>query len=109
MRLWMYQVEIGETERFRLDCGLYGLEGERYELALQLLRSDPVIGIQRANSPTLWDWSFRSLRITYALSDELARIVLLRVVPLEAPVSRPASVVLKTIRVINDVKRLFGF
>lgn len=105
----MYEVEIGETERFRLDCGLYGLEAERYELALRILRSDPVIGQQRAGSPALWDWSFRSLRITYALSDEIDRIVLLRVVPLEAPVARPAKTVLKAIRILNDMKRLFGF
>ncbi|NDV85525.1 hypothetical protein GTW51_02310 [Aurantimonas aggregata] len=104
----MYEVEIGETERFRIDCGLYGLEAERYEQALRILRSDPVIGKQRPDSPALWDWSFRSLRITYALSDQIDRIVLLRVVPLESPVARPIQAVLKAIRVINDVKRLFG-
>ena len=103
------EIELAETKRFQLDCGLYGLEGELLETALGILRSDPIIGMQRAESPILWDWTFRGLRITYGLSEGLDRIVLLRAVPVEAPKSGAIAAILRLIRVINDVKRLFGY
>ncbi len=103
------EIELAETKRFQTDCALHGLEGDRFEAALDILRSDPVVGTQRPEAPALWDWTFRGLRITYGLSEELDRIVLLRAVPVEAPRSRAIGAILRLIRVINDVKRLFGY
>lgn len=104
-----FEIEIGETERFQLDCALYGLERELHSRALSILRSDPVVGTQRTEVPNLWDWSFRTFRITYGLSSDLSRLVLLRVVPEEAPKSQALARILTVIRTINDIKRLFGY
>jgi hypothetical protein len=103
------EVELAETKRFQTDRALHGLEGDRLEAALDILRSDPVVGTQRPEASALWDWTSRGLRITYGLSEELERIVLLRAVPMEAPSSGAVATILRLIRVINDVKRLFGY
>ncbi|MCB8837892.1 hypothetical protein [Aurantimonas sp. VKM B-3413] len=103
------EVELAETEQFQLDCALYGLEGEPLDSALSVLRSNPIVGTPRPESASLWDWTFRRMRITYAASEEFSRIVLLRVVPVETSKSEALSTILRVVRIINDVRRLFGY
>ncbi|HDZ73466.1 MAG TPA: hypothetical protein ENH55_11995 [Aurantimonas coralicida] len=101
-------IEVGETRRFLLDCAMYGVNAEKHEALLRLLKGDPVVGRQRPGSPSLWDWEFSGNRITYALSDDCSRLVLLRLTPAEAPKASRLLQIMKLIRTINEIKRLFG-
>lgn len=103
------QIEIVETGQFQLDAAFYGLDGKRLESAFDQLRLNPTVGVQRPESPSLWDWNFHDWRITYWPTERLDHIVLLRVVPRQAPKSQAIASVLRLIRLINDVKRLFGY
>ena len=103
------QIEIVETGQFQMDAALYGFDGKRLQSALDQLQSNPAVGVQRPDSPSMWDWNFYDWRITYWPTERLDHIVLLRVVPKQAPKSQAISSVLRLIRLINDVKRLFGY
>ena len=101
-------VRIAETRRFQVDCALYGVGKEKKELLFSRLKADPIIGRPRADTPSVWQWEFAGLEISYAMSEDFSRLVLLAARP---PAPRPARLwqqAWDVIDKINKLKRLLG-
>lgn len=103
------QIEIAETQRFRLDCALYSYEGERRARALEILGADPAIGRPYVENTALWLWSFDGFDFIYAVSGDFSRLVLLELRPQSLRQGKMLDRIFTTIDRINAIKRLFGF
>ncbi|MCP3055396.1 hypothetical protein [Aurantimonas marianensis] len=75
------KIEVGETRRFLLDRAFYGLSDDRKDRMFARLESDPAVGTPRADRTSLWDWRFGEFEVTYAISDDFGKIVLLELRP----------------------------
>jgi len=101
-------ITIAETRRFELDCAFFGFDEERKAAAIKHLKSDPVIGEQRPDNSRLWEWQFGHFEITYAISEDFSRIVLLEVRPATAKQTKIIETIWDVIDKVNKIKRLFG-
>lgn len=92
-----------------MDCAFFSFGEFLKADAVRHLKRDPVIGNQRADNPRLWEWRFGSYDITYAISDDFSRIVLLEVRPATAKQTRIVEQIWDLIDKVNKIKRLLGF
>lgn len=103
------RIEIAETERFKLDCAMYGLERKNRLRAFAQVQSDPVIGKPVHGEQGLRRWTTGGLELTYALSDDISRVVFLTARPPSPAAPNLLRKAMHAIDHINRIKRLFGF
>lgn len=100
--------QIAMTQRFRLDCALYGFGDDSLLRATQILVDDPVVGHPYIDNVALWSWQFGEFDLIYAISGDFSKLVLLELRP---HVEKPGSTIermFSAIDRINAIKRLFG-
>ena len=102
------RIEIAETERFKLDCVMYGLDDAVKARKLEQLRSDPVIGFQKNGQSRLWEWHSAGFVFSYVLTDDLSRLILVELRPASAPETGLSDRFWLWVDRIGKLKRLFG-
>ncbi|PHP66095.1 hypothetical protein CSC94_15970 [Zhengella mangrovi] len=102
------RIEIAETDRFRLDCAMYGLDDAVKARKLDQLRADPVIGVQKPGQSRLWEWQSAGFVFSYLLADDLSRLVLVELRPKSAPETGLTERFWIWVDRIGKLKRLFG-
>ena len=87
---------------------LYGLEGARKLRLIETLGSDPMIGRPYAEKTGLWVWSIGDYDLIYAISGDLAKLVLVELRPSSLRPGKLLDRVFVVIERINALKKLFG-